>query len=94
MIVSSVKKSEQGSYLAMDPDMIQKIINATMEEIDKVKDVIPSIIILTSPVVRIYFKKLADQFVPNITVLSYSEIDSTTQIQAIGNISVPIRQAV
>ncbi len=88
MIVSSVKKSDQGSYLAMSPDIIQQIINVTNVEIDKIKDVIPTVIILTSPVVRIYFKKLTDQFIPNITVLSYSEIDAAAQIQAIGNISL------
>lgn len=88
LIVSSVKKSDQGSYLAMAPDMIQRIVAASNQEIDKIKDVIPTVIILTSPVVRIYYKKLTDQFIPNITVLSYSEIDSTAQIQAIGNISL------
>lgn len=88
MIVSSVKKSDQGSYLAMSPDIIQQIVNATNVEIDKIKDVIPTVIILTSPVVRIYFKKLTDQFIQNITVLSYSEIDAAAQIQAIGNISL------
>ncbi len=88
MIVSSVKKSDQGSYLAMAPDIIQQIVNSTNREIDKIKDVIPTVIILTSPVVRIYFKKLTDQFIPNITVLSYSEIDAAAQIQAIGNISL------
>ncbi|MBQ8170504.1 MAG: flagellar biosynthesis protein FlhA [Oscillospiraceae bacterium] len=88
MIVSSVKKSDQGSYLAMAPDLIQQIVAVTNREIDKIKDVIPNVIILTSPVVRIYFKKLTDQFIPNITVLSYSEIDATAQIQAIGNISL------
>lgn len=88
MIVSSVKKSDQGSYLAMSPDLIQRIVAASNQEIDKIKDVIPTVIILTSPVVRIYYKKLTEQFIPNITVLSYSEIDSTAQIQAIGNISL------
>lgn len=88
MIVSSVKKNDQGSYLAMAPDVIQSIVAATNNEIDKIKDVIPTVIILTSPVVRIYFKKLTEQFISNITVLSYSEIDASAQIQAIGNISL------
>ena len=91
LIVSSVKKNDQGSYLAMAPDMIQNIVAATNDEIDKIKDVIPTVIILTSPVVRIYFKKLTEQFISNITVLSYSEIDASAQIQAIGNISLGTR---
>lgn len=85
-IVASVKKSEQGSYLAMDPDTIQRLVSAFSEEVDKVRDVIPMPIVLTSPIIRIYFKKLIDQFVPNVTVLSYNEIDNSVQIQAIGNI--------
>ncbi len=91
MIVSSVKKNDQGSYLAMAPDIIQNIVAATNDEIDKIKDVIPTVIILTSPVVRIYYKKLTEQFISNVTVLSYSEIDASAQIQAIGNISLSTR---
>ena len=86
MIVSSVKKSDQGSYLSMDPDTIQKIVAKTTDEVNKIKDVIPTVIVLTSPIVRVYFKKMIDQFIPGLTVLSYSEIDGTTQIQSVGNI--------
>ena len=88
MIVASVKKSDQGSYLSMDPDTIQRIVARTTEEVNKIKDVIPNIIVLTSPIVRVYFKKLIDQFIPGVTVLSYSEIDSTTQIQSVGSIAL------
>ncbi len=88
MIVASVKKSDQGSYLSMDPDTIQKIVAKTTEEVNKVKDVIPTVIVLTSPIVRVYFKKLIDQFIPGLTVLSYSEIDGTTQIQSVGSINL------
>lgn len=88
MIVASVKKSDQGSYLSMDPETIQRIVARTTEEVNKIKDVIPNVIILTSPIVRVYFKKLIDQFLQNITVLSYSEIDSSTQIQSVGSITL------
>jgi DNA-directed RNA polymerase sigma subunit (sigma70/sigma32) len=40
--------------------------------------------VLTSPVVRIYFKKLVDQFYPDTVVLSFNEIDTSIQIQALG----------
>lgn len=86
MIVASVKKSDQGSYLSMDPETIQKIVARTTDEVNKIKDVIPTVIVLTSPIVRVYFKKMIDQFIPGLTVLSYSEIDGSTQIQSVGNI--------
>lgn len=87
-IMQSVKKVDSGSYLALDQGTIQKIITSTTSELDKVKDLLNDLIIITSPVVRIYFKKLVDQFYPNVVVLSFSEIDNAIQIQALGNISI------
>ena len=87
-IIANVKKSDRGSYLSLDPDMVQQIMGATTEAVDKVKDVVTQVIVLTSPIVRVYFKKLADQFVPGLTVLSYNEIDAVVQIQSIGNITL------
>ncbi|MCL1881700.1 MAG: flagellar biosynthesis protein FlhA [Oscillospiraceae bacterium] len=87
-IIANVKKSDRGSYLALDPDTIQEIMAVSTEEINKVRDVIPQVIVLTSPIVRVYYKKLVEQFIPGITVLSYNEIDSIVQIQSIGNITL------
>lgn len=89
MLMSSVKKTDTGSYLALDPSSIQSIITASTGEINKIKDLVNVPIVLTSPVVRLYFKKLIDQFYPNVTVLSFSEIDNNIQIQALGNIALP-----
>lgn len=88
MIMGAVKKLDSGSYLALEPQAIQIIITATTREIEKVKDLVQTPIILTSPIVRTYFKKLVDQFYPNAVVLSFNEIDTSLQIQALGNISI------
>ncbi|MEG0853963.1 MAG: flagellar biosynthesis protein FlhA [Angelakisella sp.] len=87
-IMGSVKKMDSGSYLALEPQVIQDIVSAISDSIAKVKDIVPAIIILTSPIVRVYVKKLIDQFYPNVTVLSFNEIDSNIQIQALGNIAL------
>ncbi|MDR2532505.1 MAG: flagellar biosynthesis protein FlhA [Oscillospiraceae bacterium] len=87
-IISNVKKTDRGSVYVPDPDAAQTIIAKTTEEVEKVKDVLPSVIVLTSPIVRVYFKRLIDQYIPGLTVLSYNEIDNTTQIQAVGNITM------
>ena len=87
-IIANIKKTERGSVYVPDPEAAQTIIAKTTEEVEKVKDVLPSVIVLTSPIVRVYFKRLVDQYIPNLTVLSYNEIDNTTQIQAVGNISI------
>ena len=83
MIMSSVKKMDTGSYLALDPITIQKIINVSTEEIGKIKELVSIPIVLTSPVVRIYFKKLIDQFYPNVTAVSYTHLLSEIILQTL-----------
>lgn len=90
MIMSAIKKSEHGTYLALDPASIQKIVTATSEQIDRVKNAVQIPIVLTSPITRLYLKKLLDQFFPNIVVLSYSEIETDIQIQALGAVTLGV----
>ncbi len=86
MILSSIKKSEHGTYLAIDPGVVQAIVESLTEQIERVKGLVNEPVILTSPIVRLYFKRLIDQFQPNLTVLSFNEIDANMQIQSIGSV--------
>lgn len=88
IIMNGVKKSDHGSYLAIEPDVVQSIVSAMIEQVDKVKNIVNVPIILTSPIVRVYFKKMADQFYQGAVVLSFNEIDSSIQIQSLGNIAL------
>lgn len=87
-ILNSAKKNEHGTYLALDPQSVQGIVEGVTEQMEKVKEIISQPVILTSPIVRIYFKRLIDQFLPNLTVLSFNEIDTSIQIQAVGVIQM------
>lgn len=89
-IMGAIKKMDGGSYLALDQPTIQKIIASTTEELDKIKELVSELVVITSPVVRVYFKKLVNQFYQNVTVLSFSEMDNDIQIQALGNIAIDI----
>jgi len=88
LIMNSVKNMETGSYLSLEPQVIQSIVQTTANELNKVRDLVEHSIVLTSPIVRVYFKKLIDQFIPDVVVLSFNEVDSNVQIQALGNISM------
>ncbi len=88
VIVNSISKNEHGTYLTLDPQTTQKIITKLTECITKVKDVITTPVILTSPVVRIYFSKLLQQFYPKAVVLSFNELDNNVQIQAVANVTL------
>ena len=87
-ILNSVKKNEHGTYLTLDPLVVQKIMESVTVQVEKVKELFIQPIVLASPIVRLYFKLLIDQFHPQLTVLSFNEIDTDIQIQAIGSISL------
>ena len=87
-IVGSISKNEHGTYLALDPQTTQKIIMKLTDCVAKVKDVVSTPIVLTSPVVRIYFSKLLQQFYPRAVVLSFNELDNNIQIQAVANVTL------
>lgn len=87
-IVNSISKNEHGTYLALDPQTTQKIITKLSECISSVKDVVATPIILTSPVVRLYFSKLLQQFYPKAVVLSFNELENNVQIQAVANVAL------
>ncbi len=88
LIMGAVKRTESGSYLSLDTTTIQRIIASANQELSKIKDLVQNPIVLTSPIVRVYFKKLVDQFYPDTVVLSFNEVDGNTQIQALGAIAI------
>jgi flagellar biosynthesis protein FlhA len=91
-ILNSIKKNEYGTYLAIEPSIVEGIVKNLTAQMEKVKELIQQPVILTSPIVRIYFKRLMDQFLPNLTVLSFNEIDTNIQIQAIGIVQIEALQ--
>jgi len=88
MILSSINKNDTSSYLSLDPNIIQDMMNSLISQIDAIKDTVNIPVVLTSPIVRMYFQRVAEQFYPNLAVLSFNEIDNTVQIQALGNVSL------
>lgn len=88
IIMNNVKKTEQGSYITMDPEVMQKIVSVHLKEVKKINEVMANSIILASPVVRIYYKKIIEQFAPETIVLSFNEIEPYIQIQSVGTINL------
>lgn len=88
LIASSLAKNENGMYLALNPDAMQKIILQLSDIVKKFVELGQPPIILTSHVIRLYFYRLIEQFYPDIYVLSFNEIGNNVQIQAIGNITL------
>lgn len=87
LILDSLHKSDAGSYLSLEPNVTNSILGNLSKQVQKLIKLGQQPIVLASPVVRLYFKKLAEQAVPGIVVLSYNELDPELEIQSIGVVS-------
>ena len=76
------------SRASICPDLMQQIVSQLANQLKKFNDLSQTPVILVSQVIRGYFSKMITQFYPNVYVLSFNEITSTVQIQAIGNITL------
>lgn len=86
-IMASVKQTEQGSFISLDPARTQKIINSVKKEAEKLENMGKVPIVVTSPIVRIYFKKLTEDYLKDLIVVSYNEIESNIELQSVGMVS-------
>ena len=87
-IMGSVKQTEQGAYLTLDPEKTRAIIDSTKEEIEKLESLGKPPIVITSPIVRIYYKKMTEQYLNDLIVVSYNEIESNVELQSVGTVKI------
>ncbi|NMB08990.1 MAG: flagellar biosynthesis protein FlhA [Tissierellia bacterium] len=88
LIMNSINRTETGAYLALEPNMAQGILNNTFRTVQKLTAIGEQPIILTAPIVRLYFKRLTEQLTRDLIVLSYNEIDPSVEVQSVGMVSI------
>ena len=86
-IMSSVKQTEQGAYLTLDPEKTKAIIASVQLEIEKLENLGKNPIVITSPIVRIYIKRLTEDYIKDLIVVSYNEIESNIELQSVGMVT-------
>ena len=86
-IMSSVKQTEQGAYLTMDPEKTKAIMDSVRTETEKLESLGKNPIIITSPIVRMYFKKLTEDYFKDLIVVSYNEVESDVELQSVGMVT-------
>lgn len=86
-IMGSVKQTEQGAYLTLDPDKTKSIIASVEAEVGKLEKLGKNPIVITSPIVRMYFKRLTEDYYKDLVVVSYNEIDTNVELQSVGMVT-------
>ncbi len=87
-IMGSIKQTEQGAYLTLDPDTIKRIMDSVGEEIAKLEELGKMPIVVCSPIVRMYFKKMTEEYYKDLIVVSYSEVESNVELQSVGMVTL------
>ncbi|MBX7148183.1 type III secretion system export apparatus subunit SctV [bacterium] len=84
-IQSGIQKNGSENYLVLDPANIESIIKQVSEGFDRITpEINKKFVILTQLEIRRHVKKLLDAYFPNITVLSFQELDPRFAICQVG----------
>lgn len=86
-IMSCVKQTENGSFINMDPARTHAILDSVKVEMQKLENLGKTPIIVTSPIVRIYFRKLTEDYYKDLIVVSYNEVDTSVNLTSVGMVT-------
>lgn len=83
-IAEGIEHTERGMAVTMDPRLIQRLYYELGQALEQ--HMLPYPIILVSPQIRMALKRLTERSIPKLIVLSYNEISTDIQVQAIGTV--------
>ena len=86
-IMASVKQTENGAYLTLDPEKSKGIMKSVGNEVAKLENLGKNPIVITSPIVRVYFKRLTEDYYKDLIVVSYNEIENNIELQSVGMVT-------
>lgn len=88
VITTNIQQTEHGNYLALDPQVQEKIIKNIYKEVEKASLQNEQLVVLCSPTIRMYVKQLLERNLPQVAVLSYNELEPDVQVQSVGVVNV------
>jgi flagellar biosynthesis protein FlhA len=83
LIANSLLQTEQGVQLVMDPNTAHRLINEIARAVEGHPEVASQPILLTSPTSRRHLYKLISRFIPQLVVLSHSELTSDADVNSV-----------
>lgn len=87
-IARSIDRQPGGTYLNMDPEAVQRLLQGVARYAGDLAALGQTPLLLTSPQVRPFVKRLTERTLPKLVVLSYNEIDPSLEVEAIGMVSL------
>jgi len=87
-VAESVHRTEQGNYLSLDPETSQTIYQNIAEQARQLQASGVQPVLLTSPAIRMYIRQFLERYLPELTVLSYNELEPDIEIQSVGVVNL------
>jgi flagellar biosynthesis protein FlhA len=88
ILSKNIKRTEHGAYLALDPKLVEEIVQAVIKEVEQQVALNAQPVIMTSPNLRRHFRKLIEPSLPTVFVVSHAEIVDDINLQASGKVSL------
>jgi len=84
----SIKRTDNGSYLAMEPGIAHKIIQAINKAAEKGIVAEGQPVLLTSPLIRQHLSQLLSRFLPTMPVISQAEIPADIRLESVAMVEI------
>ena len=87
-IQQAIHRSDTGSFLNLDPNMGQEILQAIAGQVQVLQERGLQPVLLTSPPVRPALRKLVERSFPNLVLLSWNEIAPKVNVNSVAMVSM------
>ena len=84
----AIQRTEMGNYLSLEPQMAKMIVQRISDGVRKCAESGCEPIVLCSPSIRAYLKRLTERNLPDLVVLSFQEITPSVTIHSLGNMGL------
>ena len=87
-LLESLQRNEQGSFMALDPMIAERIVKSLADDLEKLSHMNYRPVVVCTAQIRHHFMKLVERFFPDLAVLSYEEILPNVEIRSLGTVEL------
>ena len=92
MLHNAVQQSHQTKTLTIDPELAESLFKSMRQETQKIEEQGKPAILVVSPAVRAWLANLARPRIPDLTILSYTEIPEDQAVNVIATVTAQVGQ--
>ena len=93
MLHNAVQQSQQSKTLTIDPELAEALFKSMRAEVQKIEDQGQPAILVVSPIIRPWLSNLVRPRIPDLTVLSYTEIPEDQSVNVVATITAQIEES-